>query len=137
MHQGIPLTDDDRIPWLETLRDVVRKRIANGTTVILGCSALRKGYREVLRFADPNYESGSHTSLVKFILLDVQAEVLAARLKERAAQGKHFMPASLLQSQLDLLEIDDSEGILKVDATINPQAIVNYIQNSLQQLYNL
>lgn len=137
MHQGIPLTDDDRIPWLETLRDVLRKRIANGTTVILGCSALRKGYREILRFADPNYESGSYTSLVKFILLDVQAEVLAARLKERAAQGKHFMPASLLQSQLDLLEIDDSEGILKVDATLNPQAIVNYIQNSLQQLYNL
>ncbi|KAK9271792.1 hypothetical protein L1049_002156 [Liquidambar formosana] len=47
-----------------------------------------------------------------------ETEVLAARLVKRAAEGKHYMPAMLLQSRLDLLQIDDSEGILKVDATL-------------------
>ncbi|KAK9272229.1 hypothetical protein L1049_002600 [Liquidambar formosana] len=119
---------EDRIPWLETLRDTLRESLVNRQVVILGCSALQKRYREILRSADPNCKPGSYDSVVKFILLDVRAEVLAARLVKRAAEGKHFMPATLLQSQLDLLQIDDSEGILKVDATLRPQAIVNTIQ---------
>ncbi|KAJ0014015.1 hypothetical protein Pint_21591 [Pistacia integerrima] len=131
MQQGIPLSEEDRIPWLETLRDALREKIISRKTVILGCSALQKRYREILRAADSKYEPGSYTSLVKFILLDVQVEVLVTRLEKRAAEGKHFMPAALLQSQLDLLQIDDSEGVLKVDATQSPQAIVNHIQTSL------
>ncbi|XP_044483118.1 gluconokinase-like isoform X1 [Mangifera indica] len=131
MRQGIPLSDEDRIPWLETLQDTLRENIINGKTVILGCSALQKQYREILRAADSNYEPGSYCSLVKFILLNVQVEVLVARLEKRAAEGKHFMPATLLQSQLDMLQIDNSEGILKIDATQSPEAILNHIQNAL------
>ena len=66
---------------------------------------------------------------MKFVLLDVEAEVLAARLEKRAAEGKHFMPATLLRSQLELLQLDDSEGIMKVDATLSPQIIVETIQD--------
>ncbi|CDP05829.1 unnamed protein product [Coffea canephora] len=127
MRNGIPLSEEDRIPWLETLRDALRRSTGNGGTVILGCSALQTHYREILRSADPSYEPGSYISIVKFVLLHAQADVLAARLEKRAAEGKHFMPAKLLQSQMDLLHIDESEGVLKVDATLEPQAIVNII----------
>ncbi|KAK6936563.1 Shikimate kinase/gluconokinase [Dillenia turbinata] len=131
MHRGIPLTDEDRIPWLESLRDVLRENLASRRNVVLGCSALLRRYREILRSADPNHALGSCCGTVMFVLLDVKAEVLASRLEKRAAEGKHFMPASLLQSQLDLLQIDESEGILKVDATQSPQAIVNIIKASI------
>ncbi|TQD85845.1 hypothetical protein C1H46_028545 [Malus baccata] len=134
MRNGIPLTEEDRIPWLETLRNSVRDKLVAGGTVILGCSALQKRYREILRSADPNYKPGSCASLVKFVLLDAQAEVLAARLEKRIAEGKHFMSPALLQSQLGLLQIDDSEGILKVDAILSPQEIVNTIQRLLFDL---
>ncbi|GMY06432.1 gluconokinase isoform X1 [Fagus crenata] len=131
MRKGIPLSDEDRIPWLETLRDALRESLVNGKIVILGCSALQKRYRNILRSADPNYEPGSYASEVKFVLLDAQAEVLAARLENRAAEGKHFMPAKLLQSQIDLLQTDDSEGIFKVDATLSPQNIVSTINTRI------
>ena len=131
MQNGIPLSEEDRIPWLEILRDQLRERLEKRTSVILGCSALQKRYREILRSADPNYEPESYVSPVKFVLLDAEAEVLAARLEKRAQQGMHFMPSSLLSLQLQLLQIDDSEGILKVDATLSPQVIVETIQSSI------
>ncbi|KAB1205512.1 putative gluconokinase [Morella rubra] len=127
MSEGTPLSDEDRIPWLETLRDALRAGLVSGKISILGCSALRKQYREILRSADPNYELGSYNSVVKFVLLDAWAEVLSARLEKRAAEGKHFMPAKLLQSQLDLLQIDEAEGIFKVDATLSPDTVVSTI----------
>ncbi|PIN08860.1 Gluconate kinase [Handroanthus impetiginosus] len=128
MKNGIPLTDEDRIPWLETLRDNLRLYLLKGETVVLGCSALQKHYREILRCADPNYIPNSYVCDVKFVLLNVSAEVLAARMEKRAAEGKHFMPAQLLQSQLDLLQIDESEGILKVDASLDPQETLKMVQ---------
>ena len=129
MCNGIPLSEEDRIPWLGLLRDALRESLENRKTMIIGCSALQKQYRELLRSADPNYKLGIYDSAVKFVLLDVEAEVLAARLEKRAAEGKHFMPATLLRSQLELLQIDDSEGIMKVDATLSPQIIVETIQD--------
>ncbi|KAE8668947.1 P-loop containing nucleoside triphosphate hydrolases superfamily protein isoform 2 [Hibiscus syriacus] len=128
MRQGIPLSDEDRIPWLEMLRDVLKDKLEDGKTVILGCSSLQKHYREILRSADADYVLGSYAGRVQFVLLDAQANVLAARLEKRAAEGKHFMPAALLQSQLELLNIDEGEGIFKVDATLSPLVIVSKIQ---------
>ncbi|XP_020540917.1 gluconokinase isoform X2 [Jatropha curcas] len=129
MRQGIPLLEEDRIPWLGSLRDALRERMTSGKNVVLGCSSLQKRYREILRSADPNYKLGSYVSAVKFVLLDAKVEVLVDRLNRRAAEGKHFMPATLLQSQLDLLQTDDCEGIFKVDAALSPQAIVNAIKS--------
>jgi len=132
MRMGIPLTDEDRMPWLETLRDVINEYLDKKKGLILGCSALKSQYREMLRSGYPAYKWGTYTSPVNFILLDAPAEVLSVRVNRRAAEGMHYMPASLLQSQLDLLQIDDCEGILKVDATLTPQAIVNTILDMLQ-----
>lgn len=128
MKRGIALSDKDRIPWLETLRNALRERLLSENTVVLGCSALQKDYREILRSADPDYIHGTFDSMVKFVLLDARAEVIAARLEKRAAEGNHFMPPTLLQSQLDLLQLDPSEGILKVDASQSPNDLVNGIQ---------
>lgn len=128
---GIPLSEEDRIPWLNSLGDVSREYLTNRKGLVYSCSALKKQYREILRSADPDYKWGSYASSVSFVLLDAPAEVLTIRLNKRAAEGNHFMPASLLQSQLDLLEIEEPEGILKVDATLSPETIVNTIQKML------
>ncbi|KAK8327519.1 hypothetical protein V6Z11_A11G187300 [Gossypium hirsutum] len=82
MSQGIPLSDEDRIPWLETLQGVLKDKLDNGKTVILGCSSLQKHYREILRSADADYVHGSYASRVQFVLLDAKADVLAARLEK-------------------------------------------------------
>ncbi|VAH99071.1 unnamed protein product [Triticum turgidum subsp. durum] len=96
-----------------------------GEDVAVSCSALRLGYREVLREGDRNYKPGSYGSCrVKFVCLEASAEVIAERVERRAAEGDHFMPASLVRSQLDLLEIDAAEGITVVDATVPAHAIV-------------
>ncbi|CAM8891253.1 unnamed protein product [Rhodiola kirilowii] len=128
MRQGIPLTDEDRLPWLTTLQTTLRNNLSNGQATVLGCSALKNSYREVLRSGDESYKQGSFKSKVKFVLLEAMAEVLEARLRRRIAEGTHYMPVSLLQSQLDTLEIDDAEGILKVDATLSPGDILDAIQ---------
>ncbi|KAJ8771292.1 hypothetical protein K2173_026469 [Erythroxylum novogranatense] len=133
MRQGIPLSEEDRIPWLEVIRGALMEVLTSGKTGVLACSSLQKQYREILRSADPNYQYGSYACSVMFVLLDASVEVLSERLNRRAAEGKHFMPANLLQSQLELLQIDECEGILKVDATLNPQEIVKSIQEFLSR----
>ena len=87
MSAGIPLTDDDRWPWLERLRSELAER----QRVVVTCSALKRSYRDVLRRADG----------VRFVFLDVDREVLEARLADRT---DHFMASSMLDSQVDTLE---------------------------------
>jgi gluconokinase len=125
MSKGIPLSDADRTPWLESLRDAIGDRLDQGEDVAVSCSALQLKYREVLRAADWSYKPGEYTSCrVKFVCLKASAEVITERMRRRSSEGKHFMPASLLQSQLDLLQIDAAEGITEVDATVRPCDIV-------------
>jgi gluconokinase len=92
MHSGHPLTDDDRRPWLDTLARWVGEREAAGDDTVLACSALRRRYRDRLRSGHPS---------VVFCDLDVDRTVLDRRLRNRTG---HFMPASLLASQLATLE---------------------------------
>ncbi|KAD5317539.1 hypothetical protein E3N88_17485 [Mikania micrantha] len=132
MKKGIALSDEDRTPWLELLRDLVNANLVSGKTVILGCSALQRQYRDILRSADPDHQGNLHDPcVVKFVLLDVGVNLLMDRVQKRAAEGKHFMPVELLQSQIDLLQVDDSEGILKVDASLTPEAVVDNIKRCL------
>ncbi|XP_021846287.1 gluconokinase isoform X2 [Spinacia oleracea] len=133
MRKGIPLSEEDRMPWLQVLCNALKNRITDGEITVLACSALRKNYREILRSSDPSYVTEKQGSRVKFVLLNVPVEVLADRLNKRLTNGEHFMPPSLLQSQLQLLEIDASEGILQVDATLNPAIIVETVRDSLVQ----
>lgn len=87
MAAGTPLTDADRWPWLERLRDV----LAGHERVVVTCSALKRSYRDVLRGA----------ARVRFIHLDVARPVLEERLADRTG---HFMAAGMLDSQLATLE---------------------------------
>ncbi|CAE5985234.1 unnamed protein product [Arabidopsis arenosa] len=132
MRQGIALSDEDRMPWLEKIQESLRKRLLNGETVVLACSSLRKQYREILRGSDPDYKQGSYTSCkVKFVLLEGNPEVIAARLQKRASEGEHFMPLTLLQSQFDLLQADECEKIFKISVVLSPEVIVNTILEML------
>jgi gluconokinase len=92
MAAGIPLTDADRRPWLHALAARLREAGETGTGLVMACSALKRSYREVLRAA---------AARVTFIHLHGARELLAARLAQRQ---EHFMPPSLLESQLAALE---------------------------------
>ncbi|CAN1345172.1 At2g16790 [Linum perenne] len=134
MRQGIPLTHEDRIPWLHLLKDTLRQHLVSGNTVVLGCSSLQRSYRDILRSADPHHQHSSPPSCCccfRFVLLDATVELLTHRLTQRAEQGTHFMPPKLLSSQLELLQIDPDEPILKVDASLPPLHIVSTIITAL------
>jgi len=108
MAAGIPLTDADRAPWL----DLVAARLA-GSPAVVACSALRRIYRDRLRADAPN---------LALVYLHGAREVLAARM---AARPGHFMPTSLLDSQLATLEPPEpDENALAVDVALAPGEIV-------------
>ncbi len=92
MRAGIPLTDQDRRPWLLALAAWIDERIAAGESAVVGCSALKRSYRDILLGGRPD---------VRMIFLDVDREELARRL---AARHGHFFPEKLLDSQLDALD---------------------------------
>ena len=110
MSAGEPLTDDDRRPWLETLAQMLADNREAGVASVLGCSALRRSYRDILRGSMPS-------DAVGFVHFTASFDVLRDRMEHR----EHFMPASLLQSQFDTLEPldDDEQGVqLDVDAPL-------------------
>ncbi|GAB3280134.1 gluconokinase, GntK/IdnK-type [Sinomonas notoginsengisoli] len=89
MAAGIPLDDADREPWLRLIGE---KMAAASGTMVIGCSALKRAYRDIIRAAAPD---------TVFVHLHGTRELLAARM---AARPGHFMPVSLLDSQLATLE---------------------------------
>lgn len=92
MHAGHPLDDADRAPWLDAIGEWMDARVAAGTSAVIACSALKRRYRDRLRRGRAG---------VCFALLDVGRPELERRLRDRPG---HFMPASLLDSQLATLE---------------------------------
>src|SRR5213078_4825019 len=91
MKHGIPLTDADRQPWLESLRQLIERCLFEEKSAVLACSALKKAYRDCLRV------SGE----VKFVFLRGSKAQIAAQLRQR---GGHFMDPALLDSQFADLE---------------------------------
>jgi carbohydrate kinase (thermoresistant glucokinase family) len=105
MHAGIPLTDADRLPWLERVAVWIDRQRANKQPGIITCSALKRSYRQVIIGDRPE---------VRLIYLRGGRDLMAQHL---AGRSGHFMPADLLQSQIDTLEEPDpSEDPLTVDA---------------------
>jgi gluconokinase len=92
MASGHPLDDDDRRPWLEALAAEIGKDDAAGRSSVVGCSALRRAYRDILRAGAPD---------VRFLHVHGDEALLAARVSHRPG---HFFPAALLESQLATLE---------------------------------
>jgi gluconokinase len=116
VRSGIPLTDADRAPWLETLRKLISGWISIQKNAVLACSALRREYRAILQIGPE----------VKIVYLKGSPELLRHRLRERHG---HFMTEQMLASQLAALEEPSSAVTEDVDQ--NPEAIVAEIRTRL------
>ena len=117
MAAGTPLTDADRKPWLEAIRDWIDRTPGNA---VVTCSALRRSYRDILRSA---------RGRVRFLHLHSSPAVLGSRIGSRTG---HFMPPGMLVSQLETLEMlqPDEDGTV-VDVDNSPEEI---IEQSLTKL---
>ena len=113
MAAGLPLTDENRHGWLLALATELRNARERDEGVVLTCSALRRWYRDVLRSGDDS---------IRFIMLQGDASLLRERL---IARSGHFMPASLLDSQLATLEVPTpDEGAWLFDVRQSPDELV-------------
>ena len=114
MAAGIPLTDEDRDPWLRAIAARLRDAKRVGQGLVVACSALKRGYRDLLRTAGD--------AAVRFVYLKGNRTLLAERITQRRG---HYMPAALLDSQLAALEEpgpDEDAWVCDIGAT--PDAIV-------------
>lgn len=121
MHKGIPLTDDDRWPWLKAIRASIEEKKADGTTHVYACSALKRVYRDILRDGDKD---------VTFVYLKGTPELLKERIKTRKG---HFFDPALLQSQLDTLEPPTADEAIEVDIALSPEVIVDTVLSEIKQ----
>jgi gluconokinase len=120
MAAGIPLSDADRVPFLDNVAHAIATRQTN---LVISCSALKRAYRDVLTRADPH---------LLFILPDLSREDLQRRLQRRS---NHFMPAALLDSQLaDLEPPQADEPILQIDGGVPPEQQVALALAALKRL---
>jgi gluconokinase len=121
MRSGQPLTDADREPWLRSLAAVVDAALATtGPGLVLACSALKRTYRDRLRVADPR---------VKLVHLSGPETILRERISARVG---HYMPASLLTSQLATLEPPEAdERALVIDVIDPPETLAARILEEL------
>ncbi len=111
MRRGEPLDDRDREPWLQQLQDEIKTCLELGTSAVLACSALRKNYRQPLCL-DPQR--------VRFVFLMGDIALLENRLMKRQ---NHFMEASLLHSQVDILELSDQEFVVDIDQSVDQMVV--------------
>ena len=119
MRSGHPLTDEDRWPWLEQLRQQIERSLAAGENAVLACSALKRAYRDRLRVSDA----------VKFVFLRGDYSLVEKQLRSR---HRHFMNAALLQSQFDDLEEPrPDENVLTIELGRTPEEIVERIKTEL------
>jgi gluconokinase len=119
MQSGHPLNDEDRIPWLESLRKLIEKLVADKTSAVIACSALMESYRKIL---------SDGLSEVRFVYLKASYEEIYPRL---IARHGHFMPPELLQSQFETLQ--PPNDAIVVDATAPPDVIAAQVTKKLNQ----
>lgn len=118
MRLGVPLTDEDRRPWQQQLRQLIGGWIEEQRTVVLACSALTRLYREVLLEGVEDR--------VRLVYLKGNIDLLTRRLSVRE---DHFMRQDLVGSQLDILEVPDRALVIDVDES--PDRIVDEIRSEL------
>jgi carbohydrate kinase (thermoresistant glucokinase family) len=116
MTAGLPLTDADRSSWLLELHAQIHAARDGRTGLVLSCSSLKRSYRDLLRSADPR---------LHFAHLDGPRELIAQRMTARPG---HYMPPSLLDSQLAALEpLQDDEAGIVLDIRKDPRELVHEI----------
>ena len=117
MRHGIPLTDADRMPWLQDIQAAIKDWLQENKNVVLVCSALKESYRQML-LVDKEQ--------MKMVYLKGSFELIEQRLRSRS---HHYMLLDLLQSQFDTLE--EPTDAIKVDISEPPEVIVQHIIASL------
>ena len=123
MHRGIPLTDEDRWPWLHAITAWIDATRKAGNHGVVACSALKRAYRDILVDDRPD---------VRLVYLKGDHDLVARRI---AARDGHFMPSSLLESQFAALEEPHGdEHAIVVSITPHPREIVEAIVKELQSL---
>jgi len=119
MRSGPPLTDEDRWPWLENLRQLIKRSLEAGENAVLACSALKRAYRERLDVSDE----------VKFVFLRGDYALIEKQLRQRRG---YFMNPELLRSQFaDLEEPKPDEDVITVELGRSPQELVEEIKAKL------
>ncbi|HJT21494.1 MAG TPA: gluconokinase [Nitrospira sp.] len=118
MARGVPLSDDDRRPWLEEIRRAIAEWVTARDHVVLACSLLKESYRATV-VAD-------HRNEVKIVYLRADIGLLQRRL---AGRQDHFMGVRLLESQLDTLE--EPTDALILDASASPDNLIRQIRSAL------
>jgi gluconokinase len=119
MHAGVPLTDEDREPWLRSLHDQIAMWLRNDVHGILACSALKESYRSELT-------AGALPGSVRLVFLTGPASVIRERMEARHG---HYMPESLLPSQLATLE--PPHDAIEISITQTVPAMVDEILSAL------
>lgn len=123
MAAGQPLTDEDRAGWLQALSQRLHQAATQDQGLVVACSALKKNYRDLLR---------QGASDVLFVHVQGSPEVLAQRMQQRTS---HYMPPTLLQSQLAILEPPQaSEAALTLDMLSPPEQQCQQVMQYLQTL---
>jgi gluconokinase len=121
MRNGVPLDDDDRWPWLRTLAAWIGEHEQAGKSAVVTCSALKRSYRDLLRDGHPS---------VWFAHVTADAEQIRDRVQRRTG---HYMPPSLLDSQLATLEpLQDDEPGASVSGAGQPDEVVDALLATLR-----
>lgn len=121
MSKGLPLTDEDRQPWLAAIAQWIDERLAAGECGIVSCSALKRAYRRII--------VGERAG-VRLVYLKGNMDLIGDRLSRRR---NHFMPAALLRSQFDALEEPQGdERALSVPISLSPRRVVEAIVQELR-----
>ncbi|XP_013417696.1 probable gluconokinase [Lingula anatina] len=145
MARGIPLEDQDRLPWLLALHQVIQRWLDEGSSGIITCSSLKKIYREIILngnvgaedFAEDKNPSRINGAAfppqnVKFVYLKGDKETIAQRMQMRTG---HFMPPSLVESQFQTLEEPtEDENCIIMDIAEPPDRIVEKIIHSFDNI---
>jgi gluconokinase len=118
MRMGVSLTDHDREPWIEVLREVIRQVLATDQRAVIACSALKAAYRDRLTMG---------FRYVALVYLRGGPDLIRQRLQLRTG---HFMKEDLLESQL--LTLEEPQDVPVVDISLSPNVIVHRIKKDLQ-----
>jgi gluconokinase len=117
MSRGIPLTDADRVPWLQAIRDAMVQWLTHGKNVGLACSALKRSYRDLLVFSPE----------IRLIYLKGSYDLIRGRLLLRHG---HFATEQLLSSQF--ADLEEPQDAVVVSASRTPEELVREIRASLK-----
>ena len=117
MDRGIPLSDRDRLPWLQKLQQLINNSLEAQKSGVFACSALKEKYRSILKNGDPR---------VIFVYLQGDYDCIRSRIEQR--QG-HFMSADLLTSQFE--DLEEPTNALIFDIAMSPETIAEKISTKI------